>query len=743
MGEAFIPLESCGLKSIPQLLIMSKIEDEIVADIAMEGIAKIGLSNRKQSKDLIILELLTFLREANSQRQERRASKAIISLSQESIMNLIKELEKYDPISAEVLLYDSFHTHLPRGKRTSYCPEKIFSSYEQELNKLYSDGKDIRFARVSSILRYLPFCGIKSIPIVKNGLKTSIERGYKDIHYGYFQVSRIGKDAESITPEIISIIKNKGSGTCDAIWALGNIQKGTRKSPELRSLFKELSKAKGEDKSIDCPSALIFALLKVGEIDLVSPKIIELIRQGKTISHSQGLINLLGESVSENHYLTDNLLKILKDKNSSSIESRVSAALALYAINASSKDMTSVLNKILENETDATLLVSAALIGLNANCNRKLIASALLKSVHYKSRVLWSYDGEYADADALRTLQISVVTTAQREKIAANELKAIVPDLINIFKNSMLIDDQHYYRRFDRKRSSDVLGAIRPETRDVVGELINIARKEALLYQQIIEDDKSREDADKHLKNFIETTTILGELGENTKSDIPISIYFTVEKLMLQGFISDDNELRGNDPMQTAIHSAQFLGQVGDLERATEYLLEAVERNSNFQIKQPFWMSRRVGRIENIGSSFHKIGKPAIPFLIKNLSNPDIKRQRAAAYGLASIGRLSSNSSSSLITIVNDDSQDLDVRRLLSYALDNSNIDVQYFFSKTGFIPPDEAICNEQPPDYFNVYAGVCVSSPKDGVAFFLEWLKKRLRISNGKPDNVHLVFKP
>jgi hypothetical protein len=125
------------------------------------------------------------------------------------------------------------------------------------------------------------------------------------------------------------------------------------------------------------------------------------------------------------------------------------------------------------------------------------------------------------------------------------------------------------------------------------------------------------------------------------------------------------------------------------------------------------------------------------------LSNPDIKRQRAAAYGLASIGRLSSNSSSSLITIVNDDSQDLDVRRLLSYALDNSNIDVQYFFSKTGFIPPDEAICNEQPPDYFNVYAGVCVSSPKDGVAFFLEWLKKRLRISNGKPDNVHLVFKP
>jgi hypothetical protein len=733
IGGAFSSLESCGLKSIPQLLIISKLEDETVADIAMEGVAKIGLSNQKKSKELIVSELIAFLREANYDSrgqlsQQRRASEAIISLSQEATLDLIKELRKSDPISAEVLLSYSFNgAHLPRGKQTSYCPKKIFSSYEQELNRLYADGKDVQFARVSSILRYLPFCGVKSIPMVKNGLRTSIARGYKNIHYGYFQVSRIGKDAESITPEIMSIIKSKGSGTCDAIWSLGNIQKGTGKSPELRNLFKELSKAKGDDRSVYCPSMLMVALLKVGEIDFISPHIIEFIKQTKTISHSEGLIELLGESASENRYLTENLLKILKDKNSSSIESRVSAALALYAIKASSKDMTSVLDEILKNETDSTLLLSAALIGLNANCDRKLITSALLKSVYNQSSVSWSNDGEYVDADSLRTLQLAVVTTAQREKLAIQELNTIVPDLVNIFKKSMLVDEHHYDRRFERKRASDVLGAIRPQEKEVVSELINIARKEALFYQQIIEDDKSREDADKHLENFIDATTVLGELGNNVKLAIPESIYLTVEKLMLQGFLSDDNEFRGNDPMQTAIHSAQFLGQVGDTEHATDYLLKSVERNNSFQLKQPFWRSRKVNRIERIGSSFHKIGESAIPFLIKNLRNPDIKRQRAAAYGLASIGRLSSSSSSSLITIVNDDSQDLDVRRLLSYALENSDIDVQSFFGETGFIPPGEAICNEQPPDYFNVYAGVCVSSPKDGAAFLLEWLKQRL----------------
>jgi hypothetical protein len=727
IGEAFNSLENCGLKSIPQLLIMSKLEDETLADRAMGGIAKIGLSNQKQSSELIISELIIFLRETDSNEQQRRASEAIISLSKESIIDLIKELEKSDPISAEILLTRSFSTHLPRGKRTSYCPEKIFSSYQQELDRLYADGKDIQFARVSSILRYLPFCGVRSIPIVRNGLRTSIEKGYKNIHYGYFQMSRIGKDAESITPEIISIIKSKKTGICDAIWALGNIQKGTGKSPELRSLVKELSTAKGDNRSIYCPSMLMFSLLKVGEVDLVSPQVIEFIKQTKTISHSEGLIGLLGESVLGNYYLTNDLLEILKDKNSSRIESRVSAALALYAIKANSKDMASVLNEILENETDATLLVSTALIGLNTNCDRKLIASALLKSVHYQSKAVWSYDGEYVDADALRTLQMAVVTTAKREKLATQELKVIVPDLVNIFRNSMLIDEQHYPKRFERKRSSDVLGAIRPEEKEVVNELINIARKEALSYQEIIENSKSREDADKHLENFVETTTVLGELGKNVTSAMPVSLSLAVEKLMLEGLISDDNNLRGNDPMQTAIHSAQFLGQVGDSKHATEYLLKSVERNTDFKIKEPFWRSYRVGRIERIGSAFHKIGEPAIPFLIKNLSTSDIRRQRSAAYGLASIGRLSSSLSSRLITIVNDDSQDLDVRRLLSYALYNSNIDIQDFFSKTGFIPPSEAMCNEEPPDHFNVYVGVCVSSPKDGAAFLLEWLKKRL----------------
>lgn len=90
------------------------------------------------------------------------------------------------------------------------------------------------------------------------------------------------------------------------------------------------------------------------------------------------------------------------------------------------------------------------------------------------------------------------------------------------------------------------------------------------------------------------------------------------------------------------------------------------------------------------------------------------------------IGQLPNEAIAPLIAVMNDENENLDVRRLVAYALDNSGLDVQEFFKTTNLTPANKAVCPD-PPDFFDIYLGLCIVAPKNGGAALFEWIKKKL----------------
>ena len=219
-----------------------------------------------------------------------------------------------------------------------------------------------------------------------------------------------------------------------------------------------------------------------------------------------------------------------------------------------------------------------------------------------------------------------------------------------------------------------------------------------------------------------DAVTALGEMGTAAKPTIPVLYRVLVESLVArEPNIGDSCDFT---PKEFKIAVIEALGKVGEVKLASTYLLKVIEDNR--EIDDPSWRSHKLYSIRAAGNSFQEIGLPAVPFLISALMDSEPQRRQAAAYGLAMIGQLPNEALNPLIAVMNNENEDLDVRRLTAYALENSGVDVQEFFNQTNLAPASKAVCPDE-PDFFDIYFGLCIVAPKNGGGSLFDWLKEKL----------------
>jgi HEAT repeat protein len=111
----------------------------------------------------------------------------------------------------------------------------------------------------------------------------------------------------------------------------------------------------------------------------------------------------------------------------------------------------------------------------------------------------------------------------------------------------------------------------------------------------------------------------------------------------------------------------------------------------------------------------HKRAKYVIPELTKALKNNNPYIRKGAAFALSNVRHLPQITITSLKAIVDNESEDLDVRRVAASTLEITGLNMQLFFEKYNFVSPKNAVC----PNInvgglttcyykFNIYTGQC-----------------------------------
>ncbi|NQE36834.1 HEAT repeat domain-containing protein [Microcoleus asticus] len=603
------------------------------------------------------------------------------------------------------------------------CPQTDFENYAQIVAHI---GSKEWF---NAVFR-LGFCGARSVPVFKEVLDALNKlAASNNFNVDYFSersvivgaLERIGKDAKDAVPELITILDDEKLDKFlrwRAADALGEI--GLEAKSAIPGLHKLLKSLEDSDSAVQVTKALG----RIGEIEFAVSRLLETIKTTTTVRLGEKAALALAEIVPDTSGITDSLVEILQ-QNRKSNESRVSAALALSAIGVKSEDTNSRLTEIIANEQNSFVLISTALALLTSDGNKTAIVSAIEKSIHnlFNESIEWTY---YNGGDPVGELQLTI-TRAVRQEMSVSVQKFI--NLLIDKKNNPLM----------RGKVIEILGAIGTEASNAVPELIKVVknkseditlRQKAISALGAIGTGKKAVDELVHVvedeqEEFYfrrDAVTALGEMGTAAKPTIPVLYRVLVESLVAREPNTGDS--CDFTPKGFKIAVFKTLGKLGEIKLTSTYLLKAIEDNR--EIDDPSWRSHKLNSIRGAGNSFQEIGLPAVPFLISALMDLEPQKRRAAAYGLAMIGQLPNETLNPLIAVMNNESEDLDVRRLAAYALENSGVDVQEFFNQTNLAPASKAVCPDE-SDFFDIYLGLCMGTPKNGGPALFEWIKKKL----------------
>lgn len=632
------------------------------------------------------------------------------------------------------------------------CPHTNFENYVQIVQNQEFSSKEW-----NDVVFRLGFCGARAVSMLKKALDAlnklaasnspdSFDTEGNKRWYIIKALEQIGKDAKDAVPELTAILENEKLDdylqyhTVNALGKIGSEAKFA--IPTLRKLLTV--------ESSDFIIQVTKALGLIGETEFAVSKLLETIKTTTTVRLGEQAVLALAEIVPDTSGITNSLVEIIQQKDESN-ESRVSAALGLFAIGIKLEDTSSTLVEILENEQNSAVLISTALALLTGNGDKTAIVRAIEKSIDYLSKesTAWEY---YDGGDPLRELQLTVAKAVRADmKVTVSSFVDILVDKADTTENLRM-----------RERVVEILGAIGAEASGAVPALIEIVKhknEEIVLRERAIttlgaigseaRDSINQliqvvEDEQEELDIRSAAVTALGKIGVDAKSATPILL-----KVLIEDFITKDTNTNNDDyaHRNLVILSAEALSKLGETKLAVNYLLKIVKENR--ELREVLIDSEEVNynrvnflkfhSIRGVGFAFQRIGLTAVSFLITALNNSnlqrltalldldsDLQQRRAAAYGLAMIGQLPNEAIDILIAVVNNEREDLDVRRLAAYALENSGIDVQEFFNKVNLVPASKAVCRHE-EDFFDIYLGLCIGVPKNGGAALLEWIKKKL----------------
>jgi HEAT repeat protein len=214
----------------------------------------------------------------------------------------------------------------------------------------------------------------------------------------------------------------------------------------------------------------------------------------------------------------------------------------------------------------------------------------------------------------------------------------------------------------------------------------------------------------------------IGAIGSSAKvATLPLK-----EVLKEQVKIDKAGRLRQEEFDVRQILSLEALARIGETSIAVPSLLRILQADRSLIVQErgrTTIISSQRFIIYRIGKAFNRIGKAAIPYLISELKSTIPKKKFSAVYGLSQIDSLTPEAIDLLSIVVRDDKTDLDARRLAAYALERSNIDMQWFFDQNSLVSSKKAACLTL--DYFDDYTGQCISPGKNGGASLFDQIKK------------------
>jgi len=230
--------------------------------------------------------------------------------------------------------------------------------------------------------------------------------------------------------------------------------------------------------------------------------------------------------------------------------------------------------------------------------------------------------------------------------------KIIVPHLISIVKNR-------------KELSQQVLTSFESIGRDAVPELI-----------------LSYEKSDNHAR--IRIARVFGAIGENAKEAVPV---------LRKDLSNGDPEVR-----EAALIAIKLIGE--EAKTIIPYLIEQLGDKDGFA--------------RHRAADLKKVAKYGIPDITIALQSKNTYVRKGAAFALGGVKPLPDNVIRILTTIMNNEDEDLDVRRVAASTLEGAGFNVESFFVKHGFVSPANAACpdvrvgNASYHYEFDIYTGKC-----------------------------------
>lgn len=519
------------------------------------------------------------------------------------------------------------------------------------------------------------------------------------------------------------------------------------------------------------------AIARLGNSALATTQLLSILENPSTVAAGEQTALVLSRLNIDVSQLKPEVLRILQ--SGSSTEGQTSAALALSRFDITSDEVIAALTQVIDTEQNSSVIASSALALVLAGADSQTIAAALSDSVQNlaNDQTEWGYYDHNAllelqliilqflgdDATLLVPPLIEIINTNQDWRVRSSVLKLLgaigfraepaVEELVTVFNNK-LHDEAHlegYESEIILRQIIGTLGLIGTNSDAAVNALIQTLQDKRSEYLVL---DAVRalgslgphgKKATDELLNLLDDDNLMDEAGELLRSEVVRTLGLMesdsdhVMATLLEILVLSMLELGDHNDSSSfwgakflAISTAEALSYLGKTDVAILSLLRLIEDDIDrisaldafelyYTISSEAWYSIYVGH------TIETIGRPAIPPMLMALSDTNVQRQRAAAYGLLRVGPLPDNVLNSLVEVLQDERRDPEVRRFAAYRLNASGKDADWFFQQENLVKPEQAICIEY-PDYFEPYVGQCIVLPKNGPGDIFVWLKERVR---------------